>query len=97
MIWLLLIGTLLAEAILGLAFSLRRQLVPVGLALNLTTHPLACIALLKGGDFWEVELVVLLVEALGYRVLTDSSWPGALAVALACNGATVALSLLWSA
>jgi hypothetical protein len=97
MIWLSLAATLLAEAVLGLLFPLRRQLVPAGLALNLTTHPLACLALLRGADFWGVELVVLLAEVLGYRALTDSSWRGALGVALSCNGATLALSLLWSA
>ena len=97
MIWSLLAATLLAEGIVGLLFPLRRELVPAGLALNLTTHPLACLAVLHGACFWSVELAVLIAEVLGYRALTGSSWRGALVVALACNGATLALSLLWSA
>ena len=97
MIWLLLVATLLAEAVVGLGFPLRRQVVPAGLALNLTTHPLAGLAVLRGAGFWEVELGVLLAEALGYRVLTASSWRGALLVALSCNGASLGLAWLWSA
>ena len=98
------LATLLATLAVELAIAawlLRRTqlngLLPVVLCANLVTHPIASFVLQgpwNGLGFWPVEFLVLLAEFALYRVVGGLSVGRSALLALATNGATVALSFL---
>jgi hypothetical protein len=63
--------------------------------LNLLTHPLACAAYLRlAAPLPLVEVVVTLVEAAGYRLVTGLSTRRALLVSVLCNATTTLLGVV---
>lgn len=63
--------------------------------LNVTSHPLAHLALRNGLLSWgAAELLVSVAEAIGYRTVARLPWPRALLVSGVGNAATVGLSLI---
>ena len=71
-----------------------RLVVGTALFLNLFTHPLATMMTWnRGWMFGEIELVVLLIETLGYRIVARQSWPRAFGLALVANLVTALLAI----
>jgi hypothetical protein len=82
-------------AVLVAATRPRHRTAADAALLNVASHPLAYLAVQRwGAPFAGVELAVVAAEAAGYRIVTGLSWPRALAVSLACNLASGALSWL---
>ena len=89
--------TLLIEGALFLAVLGRtgRNLCAV-VAANVCTHPLAYwLIVVQGVPFVPVEAGILVVEALLYRFGFRLGWGDAFGAAALCNGATMAVSLVW--
>ena len=73
----------------------RRLVASVAFSLNLFSHPLACAAYWQGlASLPTIEVLVIAVEALGYRLVAKLGWGRALKIALLANIPTAALSLL---
>lgn len=82
-------------ALLLRRFAGGRSLFPDVILLNLFSHPLAHLLYdARILDFAGVELLVILVEALGYRLVTRLSWGRAIFFSVVLNGLTVAASFL---
>lgn len=62
--------------------------------LNLLTHPLAYQAALEGASFLRVEAAVVVVEGLGWWLITPLSRRGALGMAALTNLVSMAASFL---
>lgn len=59
---------------------------------NLMTHPIATLAILYWGlPFMEVELVVVVVELLAYRIVTRLPWGYAVSLSFVANGITASI------
>jgi hypothetical protein len=99
--------TLASEVPLAAALStraLRARTATDALLLNLCTNPptvfshlsLVAVGVPWQGSFALVEIVVLLTESLGYRLVTRLPWSRAFVLAAVCNGVSAALSPLLS-
>lgn len=84
---LLLVGLLVARAS-------RTEALVACTAVNLLSHPTAAWLLVQGLDLELLEVGVLLVETVGYRLALGSRWGRAAGLALATNGVTWAVSYL---
>jgi len=74
--------------------ALRRTCVATALFANLLTHPLATHAVILGGaGFWEVELGVIVVEYLAFRLVARQPARTSVRLAVLANGLTIALTL----
>ena len=74
----------------------RGFLLAVGLLLNLFTHPLACAAYWTGSvPFTLLEILVIVVEAVGFRLVGRLTWIRATGLAIAANTLTAAMSWLF--
>ncbi|MCA8973776.1 MAG: hypothetical protein KDC98_03605 [Planctomycetes bacterium] len=74
---------------------LRRRAALDSLAINLLTHPLAWYVSVTDLLAWTpTEVLVAIVEAAAYALVTRMSWPRAMAAAVLANGVTAAMSFL---
>ena len=62
--------------------------------LNLITHPAAFALSTTQLGFTPIEVMVITVEAVGYRIATRLSWGQAVTLSLAANGVSLSLSFL---
>ncbi len=96
--WLLALAlTVLIETAIALALGRRhrRRLLLDAPLLNLLTQPLATAAYLHlDVSLLPLEIAVLLVEAVGYRIVTGLTWSRAFGTSFLCNAATAPLSLV---
>jgi len=87
--------TVLVECLLALAFARRGErlrLLAVAFFLNLLTHPLANLASGQEFSFLVVEVAVIAIEAVGYRVAAGSTWRRSAGLSLVLNTVTAAMS-----
>ncbi|MDJ0973279.1 MAG: hypothetical protein QNJ98_02305 [Planctomycetota bacterium] len=95
-----LVLTILVETVVAclvLPRDRRRLRIDVPL-INLTTHPLATIAVATvAAPFLFVELVVIAAEVVGYRVVTGFSLRKAVWLSFGLNGITIVLSFVYRA
>lgn len=64
-------------------------------AIQLTTWPAAQLLLWRTGRFWPIELGVVLVELVLWRMVTTMTWRRSAAVSVLANGVTAAVAFLW--
>ena len=89
--------TVVIECVVALGLAprrLRRRTVATALFANLFTHPFATMAL-GALRFPSVEIVVLLIEWLLFRLVAGLGIGRALLLACVANGATVIAALWW--
>jgi hypothetical protein len=75
----------------------RRDTLLVALAANLFTHPLATLSMAWPDPvlgFWSAEALVVLVEALAFRIAAGLRFGRATRLSLVANGATILCALL---
>lgn len=73
----------------------RRRMAVDALLLNTFTHPLLTVCLRwQLVDFWVGEVMVWLVEGMGFWILSGLPLRRALLVSAACNGVTVCVALI---
>lgn len=73
----------------------RRRVVAAAAWTNLLSHPFATLAVTRAGwPLLPVEVGVVAVEWLAYRVAVPLSWRRALAVSALCNAVTTGVALL---
>ena len=80
--------------VLGLA---GRRAVPTAVALNLVTHPLLWLAMLRFGvGLWTAEAAVVAAEAIGYRFVAGLTAGRAAGISFLANGLSLAIGLALS-
>ena len=84
------IETLIATAIL------RRFVWLEAMAIQCTTWPAAQLLLWRTGRFWPIELGVVLVEIVLWRMIVTTTWRRAIALSVLANGVTALIALCWS-
>lgn len=73
----------------------RRRLKVDAVLVNLATHPFAYLAIQNlGMNFFLVEFLVVVVEAVAYRKITRLTWGRATLLSLVSNAVTILLSLV---
>jgi hypothetical protein len=82
------IETLIATAIL------RRFVWLEAIAIQCTTWPAAQLLLWRTGRFWPIEVGVVLVEIVLWRLTVTTTWRRAGVVSIVANGVTVVIALL---
>ena len=87
--------TIVVEGVIASAM-LRRFVWLEAIAVQLTTWPVAQWLVWRTGAFWAVELGVVLVEMLLWRVVMPMPWRRAALVSVAANGVTAFLALALS-
>ncbi|MFT7620195.1 MAG: RsiW-degrading membrane proteinase PrsW (M82 family) [Planctomycetota bacterium] len=89
--------TVLVELLVALVVS-KLAKVPMPwselLILNLITHPLAFVLMANNAEFAVVEIGVIVVEVVGYRLAGRLTWPQALSLGVLCNLVSLSLSFL---
>lgn len=83
------IETLIATVIL------RRFVWIEALAIQCTTWPAAQLLLWRTGMFWPIELGVVLIEIVLWRMVATMKWQRATVVSILANGVTAVIALLW--
>jgi hypothetical protein len=87
-----LLATIVLETLIASAI-LRRFVWWQGLVIQLLTWPLAQYLVWHGARLWLIELGVLVVEAILWRLLLRTvSWPRAIVLSLLTNGVTAAIA-----
>ena len=76
------------------ALILRRFVWIEATAIQLTTWPVAQLLLWRTGMFWPIELGVVFVEIVLWRMVMTMTWRRAVAVSMMANGVTAVVALL---
>lgn len=84
--------TLVVELLLVACMTKTKAWLIACVAVNLLTHPTAWTVNTRVDALELIELVVIAVETIGYRVATGASLRKSLLIAVIANGATWALS-----
>lgn len=88
--------TILVEAAIAWQLSKRSTDVLRDLVLlNLVTHPIGTLLVGDHVPWIQVEAMIIVVEALGYRWVTRFSWWSAVQLSVACNVVTAAIGFFF--
>ncbi len=74
---------------------LRRFVWLEALAIQCTTWPAAQFLLWRTGRFWPIELGVVLVEIVLWRLVVTMTWRQAIVVSVVANGVTAGVAVWW--